>query len=398
MKINTTKTFCIMKKIIIALLLSSGFMMAQTKSVVTKFGEIVNIHPFVNNGLTATNGYIQLGGALTKPSVLTTTSSFTLAFSGLQTGLGTDNVLVTDASSGVLKMISASAFTPYYWGVKGNSGTDPDNNFIGTTDSRDLIFKTSGAERLRLAANGFLGVGLSQVTAYGTTPKYALDVANDIHIYSNRVNYTSGRLIFENQQIDWGGAQGSGTYLLDGQDNGSRREWFFGKPYDNVGTGAKSSFVLKSMQTDALNYSLAQNGVGAYHLYVDGINNRIGIGTVNPSTSLEVSSTTTSLNPLKLNGLQTGASTDQMLTVDNNGVVRKMPIIKGRVSCANAVSQVINDANVTSTATISLTYETPSNGSVISVALGTRTAGSGFTVLYSTAPPTNSYVNYTILP
>lgn len=61
------------------LLAQGGFMMAQTKTVVTQNGEKVAISTDANNGLTANGGYIQLGGALTKPSVLTTT---TTAFNG----------------------------------------------------------------------------------------------------------------------------------------------------------------------------------------------------------------------------------------------------------------------------------------------------------------------------
>nr|WP_294781457.1 hypothetical protein [uncultured Flavobacterium sp.] len=312
-----------MKKILLTLLLSSGCLMAQTKTVVSPFGEKVTINPYANNGLTATNGYVQLGGALTQPSILTTSSSYTLAFSGLQSGLSTDNILVTDPTTGVLKMISVSAFNPYYWGVKGNAGTNPATNFLGTTDNVDLLFKTNALERIRIKNNGFTGIGLATNTLYGTTPKYMLDVVDDIHLISNRINYSSARLIFENQQVDLGGNQGSGMYMLDGQDDGARREWFFGKPYNNVGSGGKSSFVLKSMQTNALDYSLAQNGNGVNHLYVDALNNRIGIGTVNPTTALEVTATA---NPLKLNGLQAGATGDQMLTVDNTGVVRKMDV------------------------------------------------------------------------
>jgi hypothetical protein len=103
------------------LLIQSGFMMAQTKTVVTQYGEKVTINPYVNNGLTANNGYIQLGGALTQPSVLTTTSAFTLAIQGLQTGGASDNVLVTDAS-GVLKYVSRASF----------SGADNLGNHIAT--------------------------------------------------------------------------------------------------------------------------------------------------------------------------------------------------------------------------------------------------------------------------
>ncbi|AYN03825.1 hypothetical protein [Flavobacterium sp. 140616W15] len=36
------------------------------------------------------------------------------------------------------------------WGLKGNSGTDPGTNFIGTTDNKDLIFKRSNIQAGRL--------------------------------------------------------------------------------------------------------------------------------------------------------------------------------------------------------------------------------------------------------
>ncbi|MDQ8011617.1 MAG: hypothetical protein REI96_04155 [Flavobacterium nitrogenifigens] len=113
-----------MKKIIyLLLLIQSGFLIAQTKTVVTQFGEKVTINPYVNNGLEANNGYIQLGGALTKPSVLATTPTFTLAFTGLMAGGATDNVLVTDAS-GVLKSVARSSF----------GGNDNLGNHIATMD------------------------------------------------------------------------------------------------------------------------------------------------------------------------------------------------------------------------------------------------------------------------
>lgn len=69
--------------------------------------------PLINaadNGLTVTGSKIQLGGTLTKPSVITATATNTLAISGLQTGAAADNVMVTDAN-GVLKTVSRSSFT-----------------------------------------------------------------------------------------------------------------------------------------------------------------------------------------------------------------------------------------------------------------------------------------------
>jgi hypothetical protein len=37
------------------------------------------------------------------------------------------------------------------WSLAGNAGTDPATNFIGTTDNKDIVFKTNNAERFRIA-------------------------------------------------------------------------------------------------------------------------------------------------------------------------------------------------------------------------------------------------------
>lgn len=309
-----------MKKITLLLLLSSGFMMAQTKQVVTKFGEIVNINPFVNNGLETNNGYIQLGGDLTHPSVLTTSPSNTLKILGLETGTVLDNILVNDAATGVLKTIPFTVFNPFYWGTTGNAGTDG-SNFLGTTDAQDLAFRTNSAERIRInASNGFTGIGLN---LRNITPSYMLDVQDDVRIIGYRSGDTANSLILETQTTNFGN-QGAGTFLLDGQNTGTKREWFFGKPSNTISiSGKNDSFVLKSIQTNAHNTTLPNSSIGTTHLYVDGANNRIGIGTMTPTTALEVTSTT---NPLKLNGLQTGATSDQLLTVNASGVVRQQTV------------------------------------------------------------------------
>ena len=49
------------------------------------------------------------------------------------------------------------------WGLTGNSGTTAGTNFIGTTDSKDLVFKTNGTEKMRIQSNGLVGIGCSTV-------------------------------------------------------------------------------------------------------------------------------------------------------------------------------------------------------------------------------------------
>ncbi len=68
----------------------------------------VNVLISANNGLTATNGNVQLGGALTAATKITTDATKTLALEGLQAGANTDKMLVVN-SDGVIKSVSASA-------------------------------------------------------------------------------------------------------------------------------------------------------------------------------------------------------------------------------------------------------------------------------------------------
>ncbi|KAF2327821.1 hypothetical protein [Flavobacterium ginsenosidimutans] len=102
-----------MKKIVCMLLLiQSGFLMAQTaqteETFVTVNGKRVKINPNsvnkADNGLTADSSKVQLGGALLKPTKITTTQNNTLTIDGLQVGASTDNILVAD-TNGVLKWV-----------------------------------------------------------------------------------------------------------------------------------------------------------------------------------------------------------------------------------------------------------------------------------------------------
>ena len=41
-----------------------------------------------------------------------------------------------------------------FWGLVGNSGTNPATNFLGTTDDKDLVIKTNNIERARFDSSG----------------------------------------------------------------------------------------------------------------------------------------------------------------------------------------------------------------------------------------------------
>jgi hypothetical protein len=47
------------------------------------------------------------------------------------------------------------------WNLKGNGGTNPATDFLGTTDNRPLVIKTQGKEALRIDPSGCVGIGTS---------------------------------------------------------------------------------------------------------------------------------------------------------------------------------------------------------------------------------------------
>ena len=51
------------------------------------------------------------------------------------------------------------------WTLKGNAGTNPVDNYVGTNDEQDIAFKTNGTERLRVTAAGGVGIGTNEPNA-----------------------------------------------------------------------------------------------------------------------------------------------------------------------------------------------------------------------------------------
>jgi hypothetical protein len=60
------------------------------------------------------------------------------------------------------------------WELRGNAGTDPTVEFIGTTDNQPLVIRTVGKECLRVDTNGNVGIGTN------ATPTATLEVNGTI--------------------------------------------------------------------------------------------------------------------------------------------------------------------------------------------------------------------------
>ena len=86
---------------------------------------------------------------------------------GTAFSLANDGIVVADAATGDLKRYPASTVVGSLgWTILGNTGTTAGTNFLGTTDAQDLVFKTNGAENMRILQNGRIGVGTSTPTTF----------------------------------------------------------------------------------------------------------------------------------------------------------------------------------------------------------------------------------------
>jgi hypothetical protein len=79
-----------------------------------------------------------------------------------RSGLGAKKyfVVVRDANNCWVKSETVMLTQPErtVWSMGGNTGTDPAQQYIGTADNKDVVMKGNGQERLRLKANGDIGL------------------------------------------------------------------------------------------------------------------------------------------------------------------------------------------------------------------------------------------------
>jgi len=61
------------------------------------------------------------------------------------------------------------------WSTIGNNGTNPNVNFLGTTDNKHFAIRTNNIERLRILRGGAVGIGTK-------IPQVKLDVKGNINI------------------------------------------------------------------------------------------------------------------------------------------------------------------------------------------------------------------------
>ncbi len=96
-------------------------------------------------------------------------------------------------------------FTSSAWLLLGNAGTSAGTNFVGTTDSVDLVFKTNAVEGMRLTAASNLGIGTSTPAARLNTAASGIKTSSYIGNLLSNISTSS------TSSIDKYGAQFTST-------------------------------------------------------------------------------------------------------------------------------------------------------------------------------------------
>ncbi|HKC24363.1 MAG TPA: hypothetical protein VKF32_06455 [Thermoanaerobaculia bacterium] len=133
----------------------------------------------------------QIGGSLFLSNVIVTGGLFTVgidaaafgasALTGPARWLQVGVQCTGDGSQTILAPRQPLGATPFAfsaendWSLFGVSGTNAATNFLGTSDAQPLVFKTNGAERMRLTETGRLGISV-------TVPGALLDVTTNSSI------------------------------------------------------------------------------------------------------------------------------------------------------------------------------------------------------------------------
>ena len=214
----------------------------------------------------------------------------------LPTTQGVANTVLTNNGSGAMSWQSVAALANA-WSLIGNSGTNPTNNFLGTTDAQDLRIRTNNIERLNILSGGNVRLESNAGTAQ------QLQLENPAGTFST--NFVAG-------------AQGANiTYTLPTTLPGTNGVL----TSNSTGTqlwstvdlsGGNQLLTGQGVATRVAFWGSTNTLTSSANLFWDNTNNRLGVGSPTPSQELDVNGDIlirSSNGQLQFTGNSTGLTT-----------------------------------------------------------------------------------------
>lgn len=150
---------------------------------------------------------------------------------------------------------------PSGWNLTGNINTDPNTNFIGTTDATNVLFKTNNTERMRITNSGTVLInGTTRQSIQDALEVIGAGFGGSINAFPFPINgYSAGAyagVYGENNgsgQGIWGECTGTGTGVMGSASNtGIGVQGFAAGNFGIVGQTSNTGFSgVRGINTDA---------------------------------------------------------------------------------------------------------------------------------------------------
>jgi len=277
----------------------------------------------VNDSLKYGSLFVGIG-TNTPTSQLHTTGS--VRFTGLTQLNAAPRFLVQDSGGSVFWKDASTIGSSNSWLLTGNAGTNPASNFVGTTDTARLVFRTNNVEKTTILSNGNTGIGLSAPIKL-------------LHIHSSSTTAEDNTLMLS----------GRTPSIWFSQNPTSPGNGPISTPFARLGLASRTGalvnssvagdFVLQAMtSTGSLLFGTNTDAAGTNGQERARINpaGNFGINTTAPTAKLHVNGT------VRFESLSTG--TGSVLVVDANGNVYKASTTAARVANTDdALQQEVNE-------------------------------------------------------